>query len=95
MTLTNTARRERINLRISEAAKRRIEQAASVEGKTPDFNSLTRPAATVAAPHEEIVMKFKALRAPARGATSSPRNVSTVEIVSIRAPVSSSQKAPK
>ena len=34
MTLTNTAGRERVNLRISDAAKRRIEQAASVEGKT-------------------------------------------------------------
>ena len=34
MALTNTAGRERVNLRISDAAKRRIEQAASVEGKT-------------------------------------------------------------
>jgi len=31
---TNTVRSERINLRLSEAAKRRIERAASVEGKT-------------------------------------------------------------
>lgn len=34
MTSTNTAHSERINLRLSETAKRRIEQAASVEGKT-------------------------------------------------------------
>ena len=34
MTLKNTAGRERVNLRISEAAKRRIERAAAVEGKT-------------------------------------------------------------
>ena len=34
MAPVNTARSERINLRISAAAKRRIEQAASVEGKT-------------------------------------------------------------
>ena len=34
MTLANTTRSERINLRLSEVAKRRIEQAASVEGKT-------------------------------------------------------------
>ena len=30
----NTVRRERINLRLSETAKQRIERAASVEGKT-------------------------------------------------------------
>ena len=34
MALADTTRSERINLRLSEAAKRRIEQAASVEGKT-------------------------------------------------------------
>ena len=34
MTLANAARGERINLRLSGTAKRRIEQAASVEGKT-------------------------------------------------------------
>ena len=34
MALANTTRSERINLRLSEAAKRRIEQAAFVEGKT-------------------------------------------------------------
>ncbi len=34
MAQTNTVRSERINLRLSEAAKRRIERAASVEGKT-------------------------------------------------------------
>ncbi len=34
MPQTNTVRNERINLRLSETAKRRIEQAASVEGKT-------------------------------------------------------------
>ena len=34
MPQTSTLHRERINLRLSEAAKRRIEQAASVEGKT-------------------------------------------------------------
>ena len=34
VALANTARSERINLRLSEVAKRRIEQAASVEGKT-------------------------------------------------------------
>ena len=34
MAQTNTVRSERINLRLSEAAKRCIERAASVEGKT-------------------------------------------------------------
>ena len=34
MVQTSTAHSERINLRLSETAKRRIEQAASVEGKT-------------------------------------------------------------
>ena len=34
MAQTDTIRSERINLRLSETAKRRIEQAASVEGKT-------------------------------------------------------------
>ena len=34
MVQTNTVHSERINLRLSETAKRRIEQAASVEGKT-------------------------------------------------------------
>ncbi|MCY3768250.1 MAG: DUF1778 domain-containing protein [Gammaproteobacteria bacterium] len=34
MVQTSTAHNERINLRLSETAKRRIEQAASVEGKT-------------------------------------------------------------
>ena len=34
MSPSNGARSERINLRLGETAKRRIEQAASVEGKT-------------------------------------------------------------
>lgn len=34
MVHANTARSKRINLRLNESAKRRIEQAASVEGKT-------------------------------------------------------------
>ena len=34
MAQTDTVRSERINLRLSETAKRRIAQAASVEGKT-------------------------------------------------------------
>ena len=34
MAQTNIARSERINLRLSGMAKRRIERAASVEGKT-------------------------------------------------------------
>ena len=34
MAQTDAVRSERINLRLSETAKRRIEQAASVEGKT-------------------------------------------------------------
>ena len=34
MASANIARNERINLRLSESAKRRIEQAASIEGKT-------------------------------------------------------------
>ena len=34
MVQANTTHSERINLRLSETAKRRIEQAASVEGKT-------------------------------------------------------------
>ena len=34
MAHTGTARSERINLRLTESAKRRIEDAASVEGKT-------------------------------------------------------------
>ena len=34
MAQADTVRSERINLRLSETAKRRIERAASVEGKT-------------------------------------------------------------
>ena len=34
MATANPIRSERINVRLSESAKRRIEQAASVEGKT-------------------------------------------------------------
>ena len=34
MSQTNTARNERINLRLSATAKQRIQRAASVEGKT-------------------------------------------------------------
>ncbi len=34
MGYTGTVHNQRINLRLSETAKRRIEQAASVEGKT-------------------------------------------------------------
>ena len=34
MASANPVRSERINVRLSETAKRRIEQAASVEGKT-------------------------------------------------------------
>ena len=34
MAQTDAVRSERINLRLSETAKRRIERAASVEGKT-------------------------------------------------------------
>ena len=34
MAQSSTARSERINLRLGESAKRRIERAASVEGKT-------------------------------------------------------------
>ena len=34
MASTSTAHNERINLRLSETAKQRIERAASVEGKT-------------------------------------------------------------
>lgn len=34
MTQTNLTRKERINLRLNEVAKRRIERAASFEGKT-------------------------------------------------------------
>ena len=34
MAQTSMARSERINLRLSETAKRRIERAASMEGKT-------------------------------------------------------------
>ena len=34
MVQASTAHSERINLRLSETARRRIEQAASVEGKT-------------------------------------------------------------
>ena len=74
MAPENAVRSERINLRLSETAKRRIEQAASVEGKTvSDFivsSALEKAEKTVrrhgiiALAREDAVRFFDALSDP-------------------------------
>ena len=74
MSRTVTARSERINLRPSETAKRRIGQAASVEGKTvsafivssalENAEKTVSRHETVALRREEAVRFFDALSDP-------------------------------
>ena len=74
MALANTTRSERINLRLSEAAKRRIEQAASVEGKTvsgfivssalESAGEIVRRHETMALGREDAMRFFDALANP-------------------------------
>ena len=74
MTLANTTRSERINLRLSEVAKRRIEQAASVEGKAvsafivssalENAERTVRRQETMALNREDAIRFFDALANP-------------------------------
>ena len=74
MTLANTTRSERINLRLSEVAKRRIEQAASVEGKAvsafivssalENAEKTVRRQETMALDREDAIRFFDALANP-------------------------------
>ena len=74
MDETITARSKRINLRLSETAKRRIEQAASVEGKTvssfivssalENAEKTVRRHETVALAREDATRFFEALADP-------------------------------
>ncbi|WP_428099618.1 DUF1778 domain-containing protein [Candidatus Rariloculus sp.] len=74
MALANTTRSERINLRVSETAKRRIEQAASVEGKTvsafivssalENAEKTVRRHETMALDREDAMRFFDALAKP-------------------------------
>ena len=74
MALANTTRSERINLRVSETAKRRIEQAASVEGKTvsafivssalENAEKTVRRHETMALDREDTMRFFDALAKP-------------------------------
>ena len=74
MTLANTTRSERINLRLSEVAKRRIEQAASVEGKAvsafivssalENAERTVRRQETMALDREDAIRFFDALANP-------------------------------
>ena len=75
MAQTDTVRSERINLRLSETAKRRIEQAASVEGKTvsafivssalENAEKTVRRHETIALAREDATRFFDALADPA------------------------------
>ena len=59
MTLPDMAKDERINLRLSQTAKQRIEQAASVEGKTVSgfiVSSALEYAERTIEQHETIVL---------------------------------------
>ena len=59
MVQTDTVRSERINLRLSETAKRRIERAASVEGKTVSafiVSSALERAEKTARRHETVAL---------------------------------------
>ena len=74
MAQTDTVRSERINLRLSEPAKRRIEQAASVEGKTvsafivssalENAEKTVRRHETIALAREDATRFFEALSNP-------------------------------
>ena len=74
MAQTDTVRSERINLRLSETAKRRIEQAASVEGKTvsafivssalENAEKTVRRHETIALAREDATRFFEALSDP-------------------------------
>ena len=74
MAETSTARSERINLRLSETAKRRIEQVAFVEGKTvssfimssalENAEKTVRRHETVALALEDATRFFEALADP-------------------------------
>ena len=74
MAQADTVRSERINLRLSEAAKRRIERAASVEGKTvsafivssalENAEKTVRRHETVALAREDTTRFFDALSDP-------------------------------
>lgn len=74
MAQSDMARRERINLRLSETAKRRIEQAAHVEGKTvsafivssalESAEKTVRRHETVALAREDAARFFDALSDP-------------------------------
>ena len=74
MAPTDTVRSERINLRLSETAKRRIEHAASVEGKTvsafivssalENAEKTVRRHETVALAREDATRFFDALADP-------------------------------
>ena len=71
MAQTGTVRSERINLRLSGSAKRRIEQAASVEGTTvsafivssalESAEKTVRRHETIALAREDAMRFFKAL----------------------------------
>ena len=74
MAQTDTARSERINLRLSKTAKQRIEQAAQIEGKTVNAFILSsalenaekavRRHETVALAREDATRFFEALSDP-------------------------------
>ena len=74
MAQTDTVRSERINLRLSKTAKRRIEQAAQVEGKTVNAFILSsalenaekavRRHETVTLAREDAMRFFEALSDP-------------------------------
>ena len=74
MAQADTVRSERINLRLSETAKRRIERAASVEGKTvsafivssalENAEKTVRRHETVALAREDATRFFDALSDP-------------------------------
>ena len=74
MAQTDTVRSERINLRLSETALRRIEQAASVEGSTvsnfivssalENAEKTVRRHETIALAREDAVRFFEALTNP-------------------------------
>ena len=74
MAQTDTVRSERINLRLSETAKRRIEQAASVEGRTvssfivssalENAEKTVRRHETIALAREDAVRFFEVLTDP-------------------------------
>ena len=59
MAQTDTARSERINLRLSKTAKQRIEQAAQIEGKTVNafiLSSALENAEKAARRHETVAL---------------------------------------